>query len=304
MRLPLRAINTEDSMGLRRSVSAIVVILLLHSAVMRAADQAPCTFDTFSAPSGYSLSQVNGVSDDGTVVGQLIDNKTKQFVAFQRSAGGVITKYPAPQSSATWLYGRNGTGASVGFYQDKTHPENVHGFLLQGAKFAAVNRPNAANTWLFNVNLLGASVGSFTASASQVKGFMLVNGNYTTIAYPNAQVTYALAINDNGDVVGTYASGPVSNGFLWRNGTFTTINYARSRYGTVLTAVNNAGVMVGNHLSANRDFGFIYENGDFTSIVYPGARNTKAGGINNNGLISGQVYFTGNNTLGYTAVCK
>jgi len=62
--------------------------------------------------------------------------------------------------------------------------------------------------------------------------------------------------------------------------------------------------MVGNHLSANRDFGFIYENGDFTSIVYPGARNTKAGGINNNGLISGQVYFTGNNTLGYTAVCK
>src|SRR5713101_3884521 len=262
MRLPLRANNTEDSMGLRRSVSAIAVALFLHSAVMRAADQASCTFDTFSAPPGYSLSQVNGVSDDGTVVGQLIDNSTQQFVAFQRSAGGVINKYPAPQSSATWLYGRNGTGASAGFYQDTIHPENVHGFLLQGAKFAAVNRPNTANTWLFNVNLLGASVGSFTAGPSQVKGFMLVNGTYTTIDYPH------------------------------------------SRYGTVLTAVNNSGVIVGNHLSANRDFGFIYENGDFKSIVYPSARNTKAGGINNNGLISGQVYFTGNNTLGYTALCK
>src|SRR5260370_433532 len=237
MRLLQRAKNTEDSMGLPRSVSAIVVTLLLHAAVMRAADQASCTFDTFSAPSGYSLSQVNGVSDDGTVVGQLIDNKTQQFVAFQRSAGGVITKYPAPQSSATWLYGRNGTGANAGFYQDNIHPENVHGFLLQVAKFAAVDRPNTANTWLFNVNLLEASVGSFTAGPSQAKGIILENGNYTDITNPKELVTYALAINDNGDVVGTYASGPVSNGFLWRNGTFTTINYPSSRYGTVLTAV-------------------------------------------------------------------
>src|SRR5260370_16415635 len=304
MRLLQRAKNTEDSMGLPRSVSAIVVTLLLHAAVMRAADQASCTFDTFSAPSGYSLSQVNGVSDDGTVVGQLIDNKTQEFVALQRSASGVSIKVPAPQSSATWLYGRNGTGANAGFYQDNVHPENVHGFLLQGANFAAVNRPNTTNTWLFNVNLLGASVGSFTSGPSQVKGFMLVNGNYTTITYPNARVTYALAINDNGDVVGTYASDPVSNGFLWRNGTFTTINYPRTSYGTVLTAVNNSGVILGNHLSANRDFGFIYENSDFKSIVYPGAQNTKAGGINNNGLISGQVYLTGNSTLGYTALCK
>src|SRR5258708_3100766 len=197
-------------MGLPRSVSAIVVTLLFHPAIIRPADRPLCTFDTFSAPSGYSLSQVNGVSDDGTVVGQLIDNKTQQFVAFQRSASGVIIKYPAPQSSATWLYGRNGTGANAGFYQDNVHPENVHGFLLQGANFAAVNRPNTANTWLFNVNLLGASVGSFTAGPPQVKEFILVNGNYTTIAYPNAQVTYALAINDNGDVVGTYATRPVS----------------------------------------------------------------------------------------------
>src|SRR5260370_34045952 len=104
MRLLQGANNTENSMGLRRSVSAIAVALFLHSAVMRAADQASCTFDTFSAPPGYSLSQVNGVSDDGTVVGQLIDTKTKQFEAFQRSACGAITKYPPPPSSATWLY--------------------------------------------------------------------------------------------------------------------------------------------------------------------------------------------------------
>src|SRR5260370_7453106 len=123
MRLLQRAKNTEDSMGLPRSVSAIVVTLLLHAAVMRAADQASCTFDTFSAPSGYSLSQANGVSDDGTVVGQLIDNKTQQFVAFQRSATGVITKYPAPQSSPTWLYPHNAPAPNVRFSHANIPPQ-------------------------------------------------------------------------------------------------------------------------------------------------------------------------------------
>jgi hypothetical protein len=131
-----------------------------------------------------------------------------------------------------------------------------------------------------------------------------VNGNYSTIAYPNAQVTYALAINNNSEVVGTYASGVVSYGYSWKNGTFTKIDYPNSKYGTVLTGINNTGVIVGNHLSADRDFGFIYENGVFKNIVYSGANYTMTGGINNNNLISGLIYVTGTNMLGYTAVCK
>jgi hypothetical protein len=89
--------------------------------------------------------------------------------------------------------------------------------------------------------------------------------------------------------VGTYASSLVSNGFLWKNGTFTTINYPYAKFGTVLTAVNNSGVIVGNHLS-DKSFGFIYENGVFKNIVYSGANSTMAGGINNNGLISGEIF--------------
>jgi probable HAF family extracellular repeat protein len=294
---------TEDFMSLPRLVLAAFVTLLLHSSVMYAAQTASCTFDTFSAPSGYSFSQIQGVSDDGTVVGQLMDNNTLQLVAFKRSAGGAFTEYAAPKSAATWLYGRNGSGTNTGFYQDSAYPGHIHGFLLEGSTFTVVNHPNAVNTWLFDVNLLGGAVGSFSAGAYVTKGFRLVNGNYTTIRYPNAQVTYALGINDNGDVVGTYASSLVSNGFLWKNGSFTTINYPYAKYGTVLTAVNNSGVIVGNHLSGDKSFGFIYENGVFKNIVYSGANYTMAGGINNNGLISGEIFLTGN-TLGYTAVCK
>ena len=290
-------------MGLRHSVSAIVVLFLLQSA-MHAVQNASCTFDTFSAPSGYSLSMVQGVSDDGTVVGQLVDNKTLEYVAFTRSASGVVTTYAAPKSASTWLYGRNGSGVNAGFYQDSAYPGHIHGFLLQGSTFTAVNHPNAANTWLFDVNQPGAAVGSFTASGSVVKGFVLANNKYTTIAYPKAQVTYALGINDNSEVVGSYASGAVNNGFAWQNGTFTTINFPKAKYGTVLTGINTSGVIVGNHLSADKEFGFIYENGVFKNIVYSGAKYTLAGGINNNGVISGEIVVSSADVLGYTAVCK
>jgi hypothetical protein len=291
-------------MGLRRSLSAVIVTFLLQSAAMHAAQTASCTFDTFSAPSGYSLSMVQGVSDDGTVVGQLVDNKTLQYLAFARSASGVVTKYAAPKSASTWLYGRNGAGANAGFYQDSAYPGRIHGFLLQGSNFTTVNYPKAPNTWLFDVNQMGASVGSFSANGFMVKGFVLVNNKYTTIAYPNAQVTYALGINDNSEIVGYYASGFVSNGFAWQNGTFTTINYPKAKYGTVLTGINKSGVIVGNHLSADKQFGIIYENGAFKNIVYSGGNYTLAGGINNNGLISGEIYVSSTNILGYTAVCK
>src|ERR1700694_592560 len=157
-------------MNLPRIVPAAFVALLLSSCGMYAAQTASCIFNTFSAPSGYSFSEVDGVSDDGTVVGQLTENNTLQLVAFTRSASGVITKYAAPKSAATWLYGRNATGVNAGFYQDSAYPEHVHGFLLQGSNITAVNHPNAANSWLFDINLLGGAVGSFSASQTVTKG--------------------------------------------------------------------------------------------------------------------------------------
>jgi probable HAF family extracellular repeat protein len=296
----------EEFMRLPHLASAVIITVFLPAVLMHAAENASCTFNTFSAPSGYTLSDVNGVSDDGTVVGQLVDNKTLESVAFTYSASGVFTKYTAPKSSNTWMYGRNGSGLNAGSYQDSAYPGHIHGFLWQGNQFTVVNYPKASNSWVFDVNQLGDVVGSFSDGESVTKGFSLVNGRYTTIAYPKAQTTYAQAINNNGAVVGAYSSSSFSNGFLWQNGTFTTINYPNSPYGTALAGVNNSGVIVDNHFSAEDAFGFLYENGAFENIVYTGAgaKYTATGGINNNGLISGQIYFKGGKILGYTAVCK
>src|SRR5271170_1188017 len=122
-------------MGNRLYVSVVIVTLLLQSAALHAVKTASCTFDTFSAPSGYTLSLVGGVDDDGTVVGQLVDNNTQQFVAFTLSGEGAFTEYAAPKSSTTWLYGRNGAGINAGSYQDTGTPAHMHGFVLQSGTF-------------------------------------------------------------------------------------------------------------------------------------------------------------------------
>ncbi|MGA7685379.1 MAG: hypothetical protein WCC32_00515 [Terriglobales bacterium] len=285
-------------MALRPSMLAALALLLSFSPALHAT-KASCTFDTFEAPSGYTLNTVEGIADDGTVVGQLLDNKTQALVGFMRSSSGEFTIYAAPKSTMTWLYQQNATGTSAGSYLDSS----VHGFTLVNGDFTAVNYPGASNTWTFGVNHVGSLTGAYGGGGA-VKGFLFVNGEYTSIVYPKGAVTYPMAVNDNNAIVGGSMSGTVSSGFLWQNGTFTAINYPKSKYGTQLTGINNAGVIVGNRLSADRAFAFVYENNTFKSIVYSGADFELAGGINNNGVISGQIYLTGTKSMGFTATCN
>lgn len=290
-------------MSLPRAAFAIVASLLVLVAVSHAGNQASCTFTTFSAPAGYSLAQVNGVSDDGTVVGQLEDKNSGAFVAFSRTAAGKFTVFAAPNSAFTWFNHRNLAGVNVGSYLDNSNPRHVHGFAQQGADFVVVNYPKATHTWLYGINGAGTVVGNFRKGTA-VKGFKLENGKYSVIRYAGALATTPQAINDTGLVVGSYSDGTLYHGFSWQSGSFSTIDSPNARFGTILTDVNNAGIIVGNRLSADWAFGFIYKNNAFASIVYAGAKATTAGGINNNGLIAGQIYFSQTNTLGYTAVCK
>src|SRR5207245_242214 len=161
---------------------------------------------------GYSLAQVNGVSDDGTVVGQLEEIKTGSFVAFSRSAAGKFTVYAAPKSAYTWFTRRNLVGVNVGSFLDSAGTPHVHGLSQSGANYVVVNYPNATNSWVYGINSSGAVVGSFSKGLSN-KGFELNNGKYTVIGYPNAVVTTPQAINDTSLVVGSYFDGTLYHGF-------------------------------------------------------------------------------------------
>lgn len=262
--------------------------------------QASCTFTPFSAPPGYILSMVNGIDDSGTVVGQLQD-QNNQFVAFTRDASGNFTIFKAPKSAMTWFSHRS-VGVNVGSYLDNAQAPAMHGLAQQGANFTVVNYPKASNTWVAGINNSGAVVGSYL-NGTTAKGFLLANGKYTMIAHSGAVSTTPYAISDTGTVVGYFIDSK-THGFIWKGGTFTVVDNPRSVHGTVLTDVNTSGVVVGNRLSGDNAWGFIYKGNTFYRVVYAGAKSASVGGINNNGVITGQLFYTLKNQPGYTAVCK
>jgi probable HAF family extracellular repeat protein len=61
---------------------------------------------------------------------------------------------------------------------------------------------------------------------------------------PGADDTLALGINDQGQIVGAYYSGGTFNGFLYTNGSYTTLDDPAGT-NTRLSGINNAGEIVG-----------------------------------------------------------
>ncbi len=281
--------------------AVLIAILAISCSAAWPVTQAVCTFTTFAAPAGYTITMVNGVDDVGTVVGQLENSSTYALVAFSRTAAGKFTLYTAPSSNMTWFQRRE-NAVNVGSYQDNKIPPAVHGFTLQSGAFSAVNYPNALDTWLTEINQYGTLVGNYL-KGSVSKGFVLANGKYTTIAHSGAVSTNPQAISGTGVVVGYYTD-TATHGFTWKNGSFTTVDNPKGVYGTMLTDVNGSGVVVGNYLSGDHAFGFIYKNKSFANVVYSGAKAASVGGINSTGVIAGQLFFTAKNQPGYTAVCQ
>jgi uncharacterized protein (TIGR03437 family) len=106
-------------------------------------------------------------------------------------------------------------------------------------------------------------------TAGTVTGFL-------TIDYPGGSSTNVNGINNLGQIVGTSGTDGVTFGFLSSSGHFTTINGGAN-------GINNAGNIVG----CGDMYTFLYVAGKYTSISVPGALETCARSINDNGLIVG-----------------
>jgi len=64
---------------------------------------------------------------------------------------------------------------------------------------------------------------------------------YASLNFPGSTGTTAIAINNHNAVVGSYSLGTTgTHGFLWQNGTFTTIDFPGATY-TVASGINDFG---------------------------------------------------------------
>jgi probable HAF family extracellular repeat protein len=178
-----------------------------------------------------------------------------------------------------------------------------HGFLDVGGTFSNIDVAGAYSTSAHGINDAGHIVGAYADPyhPGGDGGFLYVGGTFIAFGQTrNNPGAVPWGINNTGQVVGTCI--PASDcgvgrvtyrnqGFLYVNGTFSTINVPGASE-TWAYDINEAGQIVGsfqNRPESNDGIyhGFLDVNGTFSTIDVPGASETFAEGINDAGQIVG-----------------
>jgi probable HAF family extracellular repeat protein len=232
--------------------------------------------------------------------------------SFALAAGPyTFTSYVDPLSTGIFQpSGINNSGQIVGLYGDAN---GAHGFLYSGTAFTTIDYPSSLGTFAAGINNKGQIVGTYWDQAAVSHGYIYGNGTFTIIDAPMASgtppacnvggrmlpcyATGALGLNDLGQVVGVYYSGGMLHGFLYSNGSFTTLDdplATNGGTGTIPAGINNGGRISGFYNGGGTNHGFLYNNGSFTTIDDPASTGccgfssyTVLQGINNEGQAVG-----------------
>jgi uncharacterized membrane protein len=210
----------------------------------------------------------------------------------------VFTTVDYPGSTYTNVVGMNNTGAIVGIAADSSG--NDVSFVYSGGTsgtFAALPpTPGGLGAAPFGINDAGTIVGaSEPADGSFEIGFLLIGSTYTFFSHPPQGYTEPRSINAAGFVTGATtdydAAGNVINnvGFIYdpATGIFTDILIPNAT-SIIAQGMNAAGQVVGNAFFADgSQSGFLRQLDGTLSLFKVNGRNTRARGINNNGLITG-----------------
>jgi len=191
-------------------------------------------------------------------------------------------------SHETIVFRVNSSGEVVGSYFDSSNAE--HGFLWQAGSFTTFDVPGGVGaTQAQGINDLAETTGEY-GNNQVVLGFLRQPDGSTVNIDPPASAGYTEAdgVNNAGAIVGRYfGNSPGFQGFVFSNGSYTTINVPGAT-NTSLFGINNLGDIVGDYIDASgATHGLLMSNGNITTIDFPGSTNTNAQDINDNGEIVG-----------------
>ena len=293
-------------------VLATCVVVCVFSALQLQAQKATCTNWNLwllnpADSNNPRIGPVAGVNDNRTVVGTAAYNFNKPNIwGFVHYLNGNVTYWHPTNSKQSSLEGRNNLGNTAGNYLDTAGI--WHAAYLHGSTTTLIAHPNAAqhSTYLVGINNLNTVLGGYKDSNGQWHNFKRrSDGTFLNVPnFPGAMSTSASGFNDNGVVVGWYVlptdSSRVAHGYIYRNGSFATLNYRNQITSTSLVGISNNGVVVGNHFFND---GFLYVNGVFKNIFGPHGEHATVRGISANGVIAGDMYVSGTGEHGFTVTC-
>lgn len=258
------------------------------------------TFTTIDYPGAVATLAV-GINAHCQIVGRYVDT-SGNYHGYLLSDGN-FTPIDIPGASATRPLGINLNGDIVGHYASQGQQER--GFLLSDGLLNTIHFPDAARTVAVGINDNGVISGYYVDAKKKTHGFVLEAGTYTRIDYPGASYTEAWRINNSGQIAGRYLGDDGNHHlYLLADGIFVSFDFP----GVVETApagyshvggLNNLGDIVSAYASGRpygnlsnpnvfgNVHGLLLSEGIFTSIDAPGAVETVAFGINDNGQIVG-----------------
>ncbi len=309
----------------RRNASAGLVVCLTLAAAGAGTCQAGSfgppvtadgyTFNNFDFPDSGSLAgagtTVNGIANNGTVVGFSTDNNGN-LLNGTRNANGSFTSLDLGAAGNSMANGINSAGSIVG-------QQNGFAFFLpNGGAPQPIFPASAGSSTAFGINDKGNIVGQYSTAGSN-PGFFLSDAsgkNLITINAPppSANTVNAQSVNDNGLVVGFFVgSDGQYHGFLTnvsaaRNGILTVTQIVDPTIPTFpgepgatfvfsqILGVNDQGLAVGYYGDSTvSQHGFLYntQTGVYTFVDDPseqfdnGVEVTQITGITNSGEITG-----------------
>jgi probable HAF family extracellular repeat protein len=247
------------------------------------------TYTTLNNPLATRETSAYGINDAGQIVGSYFDDGG--IHGFVYSNGSYTTLNNPLNPNNTVLTGISNAGQIIGNYGNANGI--MQGFLYSNGTFTTLQ--DGTLTQAYGIS----NTGLITGRTNNL-GFIYNNGSYTHLSYPNSTCngcgTFANGINTGGQVVGhalpfTLPIPPTTQGFVYNNGTYTTLTYPSATvtpYG-----INDAGQIVGQLQIENNTSisfpGFLYNNGMYTILINPlsPSGTTRAYGINNAGQIVG-----------------
>jgi len=203
---------------------------------------------------------------------------------------------PDAAPGQTYADGINDAGQVTGWFVDGSGIE--HAFIYSAGTWKTIDGnpliAGGAGTQALGINDSGELVG--TLFDGLVEHPALYNGTSWSLLGqdPNAvgNSTQYVAIDNSGLLTGKYNDASSQQGFLYDGSTYTTLD---NPYGSVTLTLpeglNNAGDVTGYYNGALGSFfsdhGFIFDGTTFTGFDVPGAAFTRAGDINDAGIVVG-----------------
>ena len=275
----------------------IVLLLATCAALAMTASAQTYTYKTISFPNTYAT-YFSGINSGGEIVGWYFTT-TDETYGLTYFNGSFTTVQLGPAGGQTYLAGVNDAGEIVGSYIPASL-EYVKNYRIEpdGTRKLLFTGSSAAGARIDGLNDVGSAIES--SSGLYGENAYLTTGGSTMKLQPGA-FAYPAALDNENEVVGYSYSGSSpytgSDGFLFANNSYTTIDYAGQSV-TALDGINDYGVIVGTYTPLDQyPVGFLYDHGTFSPVAVPGADGTNPSAINNNGVIVGY-YWGADNSMG------